>query len=163
MTTKLYGFRFTKVDATSSPLKGAEFTVTNGAGKYVNLNGSLSDTEVHLGDADISEFTFTGLKAGTYTVTETRVPSGFMSSIKAEFTVTIAKDGTVTYQEAAPGFGLITGDANAIKVVNVRSITELPHTGAAGTALFTVIAVLLAGAAVTLLAKSRAARRAIGV
>ena len=46
-------------------------------------------------------------------------------------------------------------------VLNVKSITQLPLTGAAGTALFTVVAVLLAGVAATVFAKSRSTKRAL--
>ena len=40
----------------------------------------------------------------------------------------------------------------------MKSITQLPLTGAAGTALFTVIGVLLVGAAMTVLVKSRSVK-----
>ena len=46
-------------------------------------------------------------------------------------------------------------------VTNVKSITQLPLTGAAGTALFTVIGLLLAGAAATVALKSRETKRAL--
>ena len=41
---------------------------------------------------------------------------------------------------------------------NVKSITQLPLTGAAGTTLFTVVALLVAGAGVTVAVKSVSAR-----
>jgi len=40
-------------------------------------------------------------------------------------------------------------------VKNVKSITQLPLTGAAGTTLFAVMALLVAGAGVTIAIKSR--------
>ena len=40
-------------------------------------------------------------------------------------------------------------------VKNIKSITQLPLTGAAGTMLFTVVALLVAGAGVTIAIKSR--------
>ena len=48
-----------------------------------------------------------------------------------------------------------------IVVKNVKKITQLPLTGAAGTMLFTVVAVLLAGVAATVFAKSRFTKRAL--
>ena len=41
------------------------------------------------------------------------------------------------------------------KVKNVKNVTQLPLTGAAGTTLFTVVALLVAGAGVTVALKSR--------
>ena len=80
-----------------------------------------------------------------------------------EFTieVTIAEDGVVTYNLTQDNNQL--GLANTasvdkttiIKVKNVKSITQLPLTGAAGTTLFTVVALLVAGAGVTVAVKSR--------
>lgn len=52
------------------------------------------------------------------------------------------------------------GYANIV-VKNVKKITQLPLTGAAGTMLFTVVAVLLAGVAATVFAKSRFTKRAL--
>ena len=49
----------------------------------------------------------------------------------------------------------------AITVVNVKNISELPKTGAAGIALFVALAALLGGAAATVFAKSRSIKRSI--
>ena len=46
-------------------------------------------------------------------------------------------------------------NTTAKTVKNVKSITQLPLTGAAGTTLFTVVALLVAGAGVTVAVKSR--------
>ncbi|PLS28715.1 cell surface protein [Bifidobacterium parmae] len=46
-------------------------------------------------------------------------------------------------------------------VINVRNVTELPKTGAAGIVLFAVVGLLFAGAAGTVFAKSRATERAL--
>lgn len=51
--------------------------------------------------------------------------------------------------------------ADGYKVKNVKSITQLPPTGAAGTALFTAITLLLAGAGVAVTFKSRSTSRAL--
>ena len=47
------------------------------------------------------------------------------------------------------------------QVTNVKNITQLPLTGAAGTMLFSVIGLLIAGAAVTVFVKSRSTKRAL--
>ena len=49
--------------------------------------------------------------------------------------------------------GLVNITAKTVK--NIKSITQLPLTGAAGTMLFTVVALLVAGAGVTIAIKSR--------
>ncbi|KFI83957.1 putative LPXTG-motif protein cell wall anchor domain protein [Bifidobacterium reuteri DSM 23975] len=58
----------------------------------------------------------------------------------------VSKDGEVTYQ---------------YNVLNVKNVFELPKTGAAGIAMFGVIAALLAGASITVYMKSRATKRAL--
>ena len=50
-------------------------------------------------------------------------------------------------------WGLVDTSAKTVK--NIKSITQLPLTGAAGTMLFTVVALLVAGAGVTIAIKSR--------
>ncbi|KAB7788830.1 SpaA isopeptide-forming pilin-related protein [Bifidobacterium cebidarum] len=63
--------------------------------------------------------------------------------------------------------GVVTGNDGAnpsvvqVTLYNAKNITELPLTGGMGTALFTVIAVLLAGAAATVFAKSRRTSKAL--
>ncbi|OZG65613.1 hypothetical protein BHAP_0561 [Bifidobacterium hapali] len=100
---------------------------------------------------------FGGLSAGTYTVTETAVADGYLTNVKPTFTVTIADDGTVTF--GSDTWNLVDNTTKTVK--NVKSITQLPLTGAAGTALFTVLGILLAGAAVTVYTKSRSTNRAL--
>lgn len=46
-------------------------------------------------------------------------------------------------------------DSDTYKVKNVKNVTQLPLTGAAGTTLFTVVALLVAGAGVAVALKSR--------
>ena len=48
---------------------------------------------------------------------------------------------------------------SSVTVNNVKSITELPLTGAAGTALFTVLGLLIAGAGALVYMKSRSVER----
>lgn len=157
---KTFEFQFTKTDASGTALDGAKFTVMNKTdGKYRMADGTPSDTMTEL-TGDNGVFMLKGLKAGMYTVTETAVPTGFMAGAKATFTVTIADDGTATYTENDV-FGLVSGDADDIKVKNVRAITELPLTGGAGIALFSVVGLLLAGAGAAVYVRSRATRRAL--
>lgn len=112
---------------------------------------------------------FNGLKAGTYTVKEIAAPNGYYQNALPSFTVTIGEkytndttnkaetsnsgddwltELTYTYDTDAAN-GLVTATANnsTVTVDNVKSFTELPKTGAAGIALFTVFGAAVLGAA----------------
>ena len=89
----------------------------------------------------------TRLGAGTYTVKETQVPTGYFSFVKPSFTLKITDDGHVTITgKDQPG---LTGTVNnadgktttpTAVVKNIDNITQLPQTGA------TTMAVMLVGA-----------------
>lgn len=165
--SKTYGFQFKKigVDKDTNALANAKFVVKKG-GKYLK-----QDTESKAWsfvDAQTNATVFTsgkdglvqikGLAAGTYTVEETEAPTGYAQNFKVIFTVVIENDGKVTFNQDA--LKQVTpqnnGTAEATATVkNVKSITQLPLTGAAGTTLFTVVALLVAGAGVTVAVKSR--------
>lgn len=79
-----YGLKINKVDlGTEKALKDAKFTITtngdeNSANvKYVNRDGTLSDSKVELSTNDDGVIQLTGLDAGVYTVTETSAPEGY--------------------------------------------------------------------------------------
>lgn len=144
-------FSFTKTDAQGKALAGAEFKIEgqNGA--------STPSTATAISDSN-GTVTFKGLADGTYKVTETNVPAGFQQNLKAAFTVTIANGKAVKYA-GADIWGLApnaeVSDSDTYKVKNVKNVTQLPLTGAAGTTLFTVVALLVAGAGVAVALKSR--------
>lgn len=100
-----------------------------------------------------------GLAAGKYTFKETGFVAGYAKNIVPEFTikVAIANDGAVTYNLTTDNnkLGLASTVDKVIKVKNVKNVTQLPLTGAAGTTLFTVVALLVAGAGVAVALKSR--------
>lgn len=137
-------FSFTKTDAQGNPLAGATFTI--------NVPGVK--TPFTAASDENGKVTFKGLADGTYEVNETTVPAGFQQNLKATFTVTI-KDGETTFA-GTDVWGLAPKNSSAdYKVKNVKNVTQLPLTGAAGTTLFTVVALLVAGAGVTVAVKSR--------
>lgn len=137
-------FSFTKTDAQGNPLAGATFTI-NVPGVKTPFTATSDEN---------GKVTFKGLADGTYTVNETTVPAGFQQNLKATFTVTI-KDGETTFA-GTDVWGLAPKNSSAdYKVKNVKNVTQLPLTGAAGTTLFTVVALLVAGAGVTVAVKSR--------
>lgn len=161
-----YGFQFTKigVDKDANALAGAKFVVKKD-GKYLKQaeNGAWSLVETQ---NDATTFTsgtdglvqLKGLAAGTYTVEETVAPNSYAQNFKVTCDVTIKNDGKVTFspdalKQVTPSKN-DTAEATAT-VKNVKNVTQLPLTGAAGTALFTVVALLVAGAGVTVAVKSR--------
>lgn len=165
--SKTYGFQFKKigVDKDTSALAGAKFVVKKGD-KYLaqDENGAWSlvaaqkDAKVFTSAETTGLVQIKGLAAGTYAVEETEAPTGYAQNFKVAFTVVIDKDGKVTFTQDA--LNQVTpsknGTAEATATVkNVKSITQLPLTGAAGTTLFTVVALLVAGAGVTVAVKSR--------
>ena len=141
-----------------------------------NYNPSSTDPDVVTDVVSGPDGTVTlqGLAAGTtrpgenqqYTLkeTSTNVSLGYAQSILALFTVNhvISENGTVTNTVSNNNnnyLGLASGDANAIKVKNVKNFTQLPLTGAAGVALFTLMALVLGGAAAVLTVKYRRTRQ----
>ena len=162
-----YGFQFTKigVDKDANALAGAKFVVKKG-GSYLaqDENGAWSLAEnknsakVFTSAETTGLVQIKGLAAGTYTVEETEAPTSYAQNFKVTFTVVIDNDGKVTFtQDALKQVTPLKNDtAEATATVkNVKSITQLPLTGAAGTTLFTVVALLVAGAGVTVAVKSR--------
>ena len=172
---KLGKFDFTKIGVGSDAegLAGAEFKVSADGGEtfikfsqdangvyYPDANGNetLTSADGQGAQKTLGKVAVRGLAEGVYTVQETKAPTGYAENFKVTFTVTIGKDG---------GEGTLTVDnlhqvnTTDKTVLNVKSITQLPLTGAAGTMLFTVVAVLLAGVAATVFAKSRSTKRAL--
>ena len=114
---------------------------------------------------------FGTLSAGTYYVYESTMPtvtdnSGkqYLTAYRAILKVTVTEGtqgnpGTFEIKDLNDN-KLLTGDAtNGYKYKNITSIIHLPLTGAAGTALFAVVAVLLAGGAGVTFVRSRAVKR----
>lgn len=113
--------------------------------------------------------TFTGLADGTYEVNETRAPEGFLGGAVSVRFVVVIKGGKAVEFRGTDLWGLAPSAPNDGKdseitdyaVKNVRNVTELPKTGAAGIAFFTLIGVLLASVAALVYVKSRSTRRAL--
>lgn len=170
-----YDFGFLKVKADGqTSLDGAKFVIKQGD-QYFRFNTTTGLWENGTKDADPVDadkftgtngvFQFKGLAEGTYDVVETDAPAGYLSTTKAEFQVVITstnKDkagnvlGTeheIKFVNGNTGFNLLTNlnaDGTAAeggaKVKNLKSITQLPLTGAAGIAIFGVMAALVIGA-----------------
>lgn len=166
--TGFVGFAFTKVDPDGKSIEGVTFQVKDGDtmlyfvkqndGSYkkaASADTKDATTDVKTG-AD-GKLSFTGLdKTKTYTVTETKRANDAYLDIMPSFTVSFSKeDGSAVLAKTTTSdpWGLVNTTAKTVK--NIKSITQLPLTGAAGTMLFTVVALLVAGAGVTIAIKSR--------
>lgn len=137
---------------TASPLaQSAQFdaAVQNAKGVFATSGAG----ELNLG----------GLKAGTYTVEEIAAPEGYYQSALPSYTVEIGekKDDSspvltsvsYAYSGSDVDSGMVSANAeskNLATVMNVKSIVELPLTGAAGIALFVVLGILLCSGAALL-------------
>ena len=159
-------FDFTKVFADKSEVKNAQFTLYDAEGENA-IQRDGQDYVVTSGANGL--VAFDGLKNGTYTIKETKVADG-AQNVTGTFKVTLTYNETtkttdVLFSDTALSdpYDLVKFTDNNTKatVTNVKSITQLPLTGAAGTALFTVIGLLLAGAAATVALKSRETKRAL--
>lgn len=131
-------------------LEGAEFTIT----------GPESYSETVTTD-DSGKIELKGLVSGTYTITETKAPNGYiLNSTPITFTITPGtklETANEKGQYYVPTYSL-TGNAAAtnngseITVENVPGV-DLPQTGGAGTWMFTIGGlVLMAGAVVVFMA-----------
>ena len=104
---------------------------------------------------------FSGLAAGTYTLTELKAPNGF-NLLKEPITITIncalpeTAEGSCTWSVST---GNATVENGIVKItVENQSGTELPETGGMGTTLFYVVGgLLVAGAVVLLIVRKRMA------
>ncbi|MBW3094288.1 isopeptide-forming domain-containing fimbrial protein [Bifidobacterium sp. 64T4] len=155
VTTRLLGFEFRKVDADGRGIEGAEFeiSVEGGYTGHLPTQEGPNTTVTSVKDGVVS---FSGLAAGTYKVTETKVASKQYLDIKPSFVVHVAEDGTTFTTDGMDPFNLV--NENKRTVLNVKSVVSLPLTGAAGTALFTAIALLLGAAGLVLVLKSRSVK-----
>lgn len=166
--TKFTGFNFTKVDPDGKGIENVTFQVKDGDttlyfvkqkdGSYKKAasaatSGATADVKT---GAD-GKLSFTGLdKTKIYTVTETVRASDAYLNIMPSFTVSFNEENgsaVLAKTTTSDPWGLVNTTAKTVK--NIKSITQLPLTGAAGTMLFTVVALLVAGAGVTIAIKSR--------
>ena len=105
-------------------------------------------------DSETGLVTFTGLGAGTYTITETKTPAGYNTIEPVTFTITF---DTANKTFVSDNTKVVVGTDNKLDttIVNKAGAT-LPETGSIGTTIFYVLgSVLLVGAAVLLITKKR--------
>ncbi|KAA8820642.1 hypothetical protein CSQ85_02375 [Bifidobacterium rousetti] len=155
-------------DADKNGLAGAVFDIYKWTGTGMpDANSFTPDNMTDNNKVETVTTTETGivklsnLAPGTYLVYESTVPTGYLAEYRAKLIVSVTGDPTdlktplkVTITDPTNS-GLLTGDAGKQQYKNITSIIELPKTGAAGVALFVVLAALLAGAAGVVYVKSR--------
>ena len=171
--TKLFSFEFEKTDAKGNALQGAVFKIEGVEG--TTLPAGYEQTIKTSGQG--GKVSFTGLASGHYRITEISAPEGYMGYDKEQdgsflsFTIFINGEGNVT-EFTSDIYGLVTArNINEVtkalamytdfKVKNVENVTQLPLTGAAGTMLFTVLGLLIAGAGALVYMKSRSVKHAL--
>ena len=158
-TVTLGRFSFTKTDAEGNHVGEGDATF-----KIARKDGTATPTTDTASTNANGVVTFKGLADGTYTVTET-ANSEVYADYMAKFEVTIT-NGVATAMNGTDIYGL-AGDATGVDaaatytVKNVKNIMQLPLTGAAGTALFTVLGLLIAGASALVYMKSRNVKHAL--
>ena len=120
---------------------------------FTEIKDEYAPTKVKAFVGDDGFLTFTGLGAGTYTLTEVTTPSGFNTIAPITFTVGFIYDNLESRYE-------FTSDNTMIMMQDVNNLygwiknyagSVLPSTGGMGTTLFYSIGGILVLAAVTLL------------
>ena len=169
-TTERGGFKFTKVGVESdrSGLSGAEFTVYSDD----SFTQVLHDAKGNVVKATSSEkgglvdFSDFKLNAGIYYLKETVVPAGYWSGSAAKLKVTMTKNdqGKIELESitdmSIPNSGLLSNSEQYGYVYrNIKSITQLPLTGAMGMAILGVVAVLCIGGASIIIVRARKTKR----
>ena len=139
-------------------LSGAGFVLKNSDNKYYKLADgvvtwvdSIDNADVHTTGSDGKVPAFTGLGAGTYTLVEKVVPSGFNQA--ADVTGLVVPAPTTNASGEVTNVAALKVDAGTI--LNNKG-TVLPTTGGIGTTVFYILGgLLIVGAGVTLIAKRR--------
>ena len=142
-TIKTVNIRLKKVDSEdpTKELTGAEFTLTYGnPSNNASATTGISDGKIIFGNQ--SDVDITGLPIGTYTLTETKAPDGYIVNNTGK-TLEITADG-VKYGEQT-----ISPDANGVFVITItnKAGQALPMTGGSGTLPYTLGGLLLICAA----------------
>lgn len=155
----LYGIRLTKyassadaADTAKAPLPGASFTVTTTDGTqttYYAADGTASTTEVKLTTGDDGTLQLSGLRAGTYTITETDAPAGYQRPTRP-MTLDISNTSTAHFTSYTGVKSEMTAN-NGVYAIEMTDLKQpnLPETGGVGALILRVagVAALAAGVA----------------
>lgn len=142
-TYRGFGLKVFKTDESDQPLAGAKFTITR--------QGDVSSQPVETGNDGYATLAET-LVDGTYTISETYVPSGYQRH--ADMTLVVSENGRKATLDGAEVNAPVDG-YYVIKIQNKANVTSIPTTGGTGNVpLFAGGMALVAGAA-ALVARSR--------
>ena len=164
-TTTRGGFHFTKVGVEKTGLSGAEFTVYSDEHfTQVLRDGNNKEVKATSGAGGLVDFEGFKMNAGTYYLKETVVPNGYWSGSAAKLKVTMKNDqGKITLDSitdmSSPASGLLSNGDNGYVYRNIKSISQLPLTGAMGMAILGVVAVLCIGGASIIIVRARKTKR----
>ncbi|MGN0442261.1 MAG: SpaH/EbpB family LPXTG-anchored major pilin [Acutalibacteraceae bacterium] len=138
---KLAGAEF-KLELNGTPLN---FTKTADGEYKVAPNGTDTLTSGADGKLNIS-----GLKAATYTLTETKAPQGYQLLVESL---------TMIVNETSNTAVTVSADSNDIRMIKNVKQPNLPLTGGMGTILFSVAGIALIGGAAFFFIRSRKTRK----
>ena len=167
-TTVRGGFQFTKVGVESdrTGLSGAEFTVYSDENfTQVLKDANGKEVKTTSGNGGLVDFSGFKLNADTYYLKETKVPDAYWSGSAAKLKVTMKKNdqGQIELDSieemSSPASRLLTNGENGYAYRNIKSITQLPLTGAMGMAILGVVAVLCIGGASIIIVRARKTKR----
>lgn len=167
-TTERGGFKFTKVGVGDdrTHLSGAKFTVYSDEDFTHVLTDAKGNEVSATSDANgLVDFSNFKLDDGTYYLKETVVPNGYWSGSAAKLKVTMKNDnGQIKLESiteiSVPASGLLSNSKDYGYVYrNIKSITQLPLTGAMGMAILGVVAVLCIGGASIIIVRARKTKR----
>jgi fimbrial isopeptide formation D2 family protein/LPXTG-motif cell wall-anchored protein len=150
---------YTSEAPNDSETHNAVYASTTQKYKMVTINkvigeGQTPSSMVSLVDAN-GHVTFSGLGAGTYTLSETKVPAGYNKADDVTFTITFDKETKKFASNNADVTLDSTNNVFATTVVN-QAGAELPSTGGIGTTIFYVAGIVLVlGAAAILVARRK--------
>lgn len=165
VVTYTYGLQIEKTDGESKKvLEGAIFTIENADKSYSKTVTTDVYGIIHL----------SGLNEGTYTVKETKAPSGYIlpnGEITVEIIANRGDDGSIAqgYQvkvdsgQATEASTIVTKDGlnhiyGNLGITNQKGF-NLPQTGGAGTWMFTVGGLFIIAVAMVIFIKSRRSTR----
>lgn len=165
-TVKTHDVTFTKVgvDGDAAGLAGAQFAIKNAAGEYGTYANNTwtwataTTAPLAATSGENGEVSFPNIAEGIYTVEEIQAPAGYAQNLLPSFQITVGTDDTVTLDNAGT-LGLASTVDKVIQVRNVKSVTQLPLTGAAGITMLVVVALLIGGAAALIAVRSRSLKR----